>query len=52
MKGFKKDGKFRPTSKRNKSALKVADIPKHKMKISEDVEYQERAEWDWLNRKK
>ncbi len=52
MKGFKKDGKFRPTTKKNKSALKIADIPQLRNKIDEEYETKERAEWAWIHRKK
>jgi hypothetical protein len=39
MKGFKKDGKFRPTEKRNKSSLKKSDVVRYK-KSKEDIAYE------------
>ncbi len=51
MKGYKKNGKFIPTTKKKKSALKIADIPQERKKIDEDYETKERAEWDWIHRK-
>lgn len=47
MKGYKQNGKFIPTTKRNKKALKIADISS-RSKVKEDDVIQERAEWDWL----
>jgi len=52
MKGFKKDGKFRPTTNKKKSALKVSDMPQLRNKIDESYEDKERAEWAWIKRKK
>ncbi len=37
LKGFKKDGKFRPTGNKSKSALKKSSIPKRKVRNSETI---------------
>ncbi len=50
MKGFKKNGKFHPTESKNKSALKISDMPQIRRKVDEDEINKERAEWAWLKR--
>ena len=52
MKGYKKNGKFHPTQKNNKRALKIADMPQVRRKIDEEYEDKERAEWAWIKRNK
>lgn len=52
MKGYKKNGKFIPVSKRNKSALKKADVKQHVPNIDEDFINRERPEFAHMIRKR
>jgi ribosomal protein L37AE/L43A len=42
LKGFKKDGKFRPTEKRNKSALSKSDIGRQELQTKKYVPIEQR----------